>query len=131
LVHGGLGGAGGAQWAFDRLGTITLEKSAVTEDQLMEAALSAGAEDYRDEGDVWVVYTPANDLYTVATALEAAKLPVQSSKVSWIPKNKKTVTGREAEVCLNLVDALDEHDDVANVYADFDISEEDLAKLSG
>src|SRR6187401_791531 len=114
---GAMGGAGGAQWAFDRLGTITLEKS-------------AGAEDYRDEGDVWVVYTPPNDCDTVAAALEAAKLPIQSSKVAWIPKNKKAVTGREAEVCLNLVDSLDEHDDVANVYADFDISEEDLAKLS-
>ena len=127
---GAMGGAGGAQWAFDRLGTITLDKAAVTEDQLMEAALSAGAEDYRDEGDVWVVYTPPNDCDTVAAALEAAKLPIQSSKVAWIPKNKKPVTGREAEVCLNLVDALDEHDDVANVYSDFDISEEDLAKLS-
>src|SRR6187402_109184 len=127
--HAGVMG-GGAAWAFDRLGTITLEKTAVTEDQLMEAALSAGAEDYRDEGDVWVVYTPPNDCDTVSAALEAAKLPVQASKVAWIPKNKKAVTGREAEVCLNLVDALDEHDDVANVYADFDISEEDLAKLS-
>jgi YebC/PmpR family DNA-binding regulatory protein len=127
--HAGVMG-GGAAWAFDRFGTITLEKSTVTEDQLMEAALSAGAEDYRDEGDVWVVYTPPNDLYTVVSALEAAKLPIQSSKVAYIPKNKKPVTGRDAEVCLNLVDALDEHDDVANVYADFDISEEDLAKLS-
>lgn len=127
--HAGVMG-GGAAWAFDRLGTITLEKNSVTEDQLMEAALSAGAEDYRDEGDVWVVYTPPNDLYTVVSALEAAKLPIQASKVAYIPKNKKPVTGRDAEVCLNLVDALDEHDDVANVYADFDISEEDLAKLS-
>ena len=127
---GAMGGAGGAQWAFDRLGTIALDKSAVTEDQLMEAALSAGAEDYRDEGDVWVVYTPPNDCDTVAAALEAAKLPIVSSKVAWIPKNKKPVSGREAEVCLNLVDSLDEHDDVANVYADFDISEEELAKLS-
>ncbi|MEO6600909.1 MAG: YebC/PmpR family DNA-binding transcriptional regulator [Polyangiaceae bacterium] len=129
--HSGvMGGSGGAQWAFDRLGTITLEKSAVTEDQLMEAALSAGAEDYRDEGEVWVVYTPPNDCDTIAAALEAAKLPVQSSKVQWIPKNKKPVTGREAEVCLNLLDALDENDDVASVYSDFDISEEELAKLS-
>jgi len=127
---GAMGGAGGAQWAFDRLGTITLEKSAVSEDQLMEAALSAGAEDYRDEGEVWVVYTPPNDCYTVTAALEAAKLPISASKVAWVPKNKKSVSGREAEVCLNMVDALDEHDDVANVYSDFDISEEELAKLS-
>ena len=129
--HSGvMGGSGGAQWAFDRLGTITLDKSAVTEDQLMEAALNAGAEDYRDEGEVWVVYTPPNDCDTVAASLEASKLPIQSSKVQWIPKNKKPVSGREAEVCLNLVDALDEHDDVANVYSDFDISEEELTKLN-
>ena len=129
--HSGvMGGSGGAQWAFDRLGTVTLDKSAVTEDQLMEAALNAGAEDYRDEGEVWVVYTPPNDCDTVAASLEASKLPIQSSKVQWIPKNKKPVSGREAEVCLNLVDALDEHDDVANVYSDFDISEEELTKLN-
>jgi YebC/PmpR family DNA-binding regulatory protein len=129
--NGVMGGAGSAQWAFDRLGTITLDKNAVSEEQLMEAALSAGAEDYRDEGDVWVVYTPPNDVDAVATALEAAKLPVASSKVAYVPKNKKQVSGRDAEVCLNLVEALDDHDDVANVYADFDISEEELAKLSG
>ena len=128
---GAMGGSGTAQWAFDRLGLITLEKSAVTEDQLMEAALSAGAEDYRDEGDVWVVYTPPTEAYLVTTALEAAKLPIQSTKVAYVPKTKKTVSGREAEVCLNLVDSLDEHDDVANVYADFDISEEELQRLSG
>jgi len=129
--NGVMGGAGSAQWAFDRLGTITLEKSAVSEDQLMEAALSAGAEDYRDEGDVWVVYTPPNDVDTVAAALEAAKLPVASAKVSYVPKNKKQIAGRDAEVALGLVEALDDHDDVANVYSDFDISEEELAKLSG
>ncbi|HEY2406580.1 MAG TPA: YebC/PmpR family DNA-binding transcriptional regulator [Polyangiaceae bacterium] len=128
---GAMGGSGTAQWAFDRLGTITLEKSAVSEDQLMEVAVSAGAEDYRDEGDVWVVYTPPNDADRITAALEAAKLPVQSSKVAWVPKNRKTVSGREAEVCLNLVDSLDEHDDVANVYSDFDISDEEMTRIAG
>jgi len=128
---GAMGGSGTAQWAFDRLGLITLEKSAVSEDQLMEAALSAGAEDYRDEGEVWVVYTPTNEAYVVSSALEAAKLPIQSTKVAFVPKTKKAVTGRDAEVCLNLVDSLDEHDDVANVYADFDIAEDELQRLSG
>jgi transcriptional/translational regulatory protein YebC/TACO1 len=113
------------------LGVITLNKAQVTEDQLMEAALEAGAEDYRDEGDVWAVYTPAHDVDKIGAALEAAKLPIQSSKAAWVPKNKKNVTERDAEVCLNLVDALDEHEDVQNVFADFDISEEELAKLSG
>jgi YebC/PmpR family DNA-binding regulatory protein len=128
---GAMGGSGTAQWAFDRLGTITLEKSVVSEDQLMEVAVGAGAEDYRDEGDVWVVYTPPNDADRITAALEGAKLPVQSSKVAWVPKNRKTVSGREAEVCLNLVDSLDEHDDVANVYSDFDISDEEMTRIAG
>ncbi len=129
--NGQMGGSGTAGWAFDRQGVITLEKSKVTEDQLMEAAVEAGADDYRDEGDIWTVYTPAADLDRVSAALEGAKLPLQSSKVAYVPKNKKVVSGREAEVCLNLVDALDEHDDVQNVFSDFDISEEELARIAG
>ncbi len=129
--NGSMGGSGTAQWAFDRLGVITLDKAAVTEDQLMEAALEAGAEDYRDEGDVWAVYTPADQVDTVAAALEAAKLPIQESKAAYIPKTKKNVTGRDAEVCLNLFDALDDHDDAQNVFADFDVSDEEMARISG
>jgi YebC/PmpR family DNA-binding regulatory protein len=128
--NGNMGGSGAAAWAFDRLGVIVLEKSKVTEDQLMEAALEAGAEDYRDEGEVWGVYTPPNDVDKIAAVLEAAKLPIQSAKAAWVPKNKKPVTERDAEVCLNLVEALDDHDDVQNVFSDFDISEEDLNKLT-
>jgi YebC/PmpR family DNA-binding regulatory protein len=129
--NGNMGGSGAAAWAFDRLGVITLDKTQVSEDQLMEAALEAGAEDYRDEGDVWAVYTPAHDVDKIAAALEAAKLPIQSAKAAFVPKNKKTVTERDAEVCLNLVEALDDHDDVQNVFSDFDISAEELAKLTG
>jgi YebC/PmpR family DNA-binding regulatory protein len=129
--NGQMGGSGTAGWAFDRQGVITLEKSKVTEDQLMEAAVEAGADDYRDEGEIWTVYTPAADLDRVSAALEGAKLPLQSSKVAYVPKNKKVVSGREAEVCLNLVDALDEHEDVQNVFSDFDISEEELARIAG
>lgn len=128
--NGSMGGSGTAQWAFDRLGTIVLDRASVTEDQLMEAAVSAGAEDYRDEGDVWVVYTPMDQLDTVTAAIEAGKLAVQQSKLAYVPKTKKQVTGRDAEVCLNLVDALDDHDDVQNVYVDFDVSEEELARLA-
>jgi YebC/PmpR family DNA-binding regulatory protein len=128
--NGTMGGAGAAQWAFERFGTITLDKAAVSEDSLMEAALNAGAEDYRDEGDVWTVYMPPEQLYAVVAALEAAKLPLQESKVAYVPKNKKAVSGREAEVCLNMVEALDDHDDVQNVFADFDISDDELQRIT-
>ena len=128
--NGQLGSSGAAGWAFDRFGVITLEKATVTEDQLMEAAVEAGADDYRDEGEVWAVYTPPADLDRVTTALEGKKLVIQSSKLAYVPKNKKTVSGRDAEVCLNLVEALDEHDDVQNVYGDFDLSEDELARIA-
>jgi YebC/PmpR family DNA-binding regulatory protein len=127
---GQMGGSGTAGWAFDRMGVISLDRASVSEEQLMEAAIGAGADDYRDEGEVWTVYTPPNELDRVTAALEAAKLHVQSSKVAFIPKSKKNVSGREAEVCLNLVDALDEHDDVQNVHSDFDISEEELQRIA-
>jgi transcriptional/translational regulatory protein YebC/TACO1 len=78
-----------------------------------------------------MVYTPKEQLYDVLAAFEKAGLAVLESKVAYVPKNKKEVSGRDAEVCLNLVDALDEHDDVQNVYADFDISESELARISG
>ena len=127
--NGALSAPGSAQWAFDRLGVIILEKTAATEDQLMDVALGAGADDYRDEGDNWVVYTPANDLDTVTAAFEAAQVPIQQSRVAYVPKNKKVVSGRDAEVCLNLAEALDDHDDSQNVFSDFDVSDEELSRI--
>ncbi|HLV66960.1 MAG TPA: YebC/PmpR family DNA-binding transcriptional regulator [Polyangiaceae bacterium] len=129
--NGQMGGSGTAGWAFERLGLITLERDAATEEQLMEVAVGAGADDYRDDGDVWTVQTPPNDLDKVTAALEAANLSVQSSKIGFVPKARKPVSGRDAEVCLNLVDALDDHDDVQNVYADFDISDEEMQRIAG
>ena len=128
--NGALSNPGSAQWAFDRLGLIVLEKGAVSEEQLMDVALGAGAEDYRDEGDTWAVYTPANDLERVTAAFEAANVPIQQSRVAYIPKMKKTISGRVAEVCLNLAEALDDHDDSQNVFSDFDISEEELNRIA-
>lgn len=129
--NGQLGSSGTAGWAFDRLGTISLDKDKVSEDQLMEAAVEAGADDYRDEGDVWMVYTPKEQLYEVVAALEKSGLSLGESKIAYVPKNKKDVVGRDAEVCLNLVDALDEHDDVQGVFSDFDVSDEELARIGG
>jgi YebC/PmpR family DNA-binding regulatory protein len=128
--NGNLGGAGVALWAFDKKGLITLDKPAATEDQLMEVAVGAGAEDYADNGEVWALTTPPESLQIVLDALEAAKIAVKGSQLGFIPKTKKPVVGRDAEVLLNLAEVLDDHDDVQNVYADFDISDDELAKLS-
>src|SRR5688572_11534825 len=125
--NGNLGGAGVAAWAFDKKGLITLEKGAATEDQLMDVAVGAGAEDYSDDGEMWTVTTPPDALNAVLEALEKAKVGVKASQLAFLPKTKKPVTGRDVEVCLKLVEVLDDHDDVANVYADFDVSDEDMA----
>ncbi len=128
--NGVLGAAGTAGWAFERKGTITLGKDA-TEDQLMEVAVGAGAEDYTDTGEEWQITTPTDALNTVVEALEKGGVKVKSSSFAQLPKVKKPLSGRDAQVALNLAEALDDHDDVQNVYADFDISDEELANLEG
>jgi YebC/PmpR family DNA-binding regulatory protein len=127
--NGTLGAGGTAQWAFDKKGIILIAKGDANEDQLMEIAVGAGADDYSDNDEDWQVLSSQAALDPVLKALEDAKIAVKNSTLGFVPKNKKQVTGRDAEVCLNLLDALDDHDDVQNVYADFDISEEELAKL--
>jgi YebC/PmpR family DNA-binding regulatory protein len=126
--NGALGAAGTAGWAFERKGLINVGKEA-TEDQLMELAVGAGAEDYADGGEEWHVTTPPDGLNTVLEAMEKGGLKVKSSSLAYVPKTKKPLTGRDAQVALNLAEALDDHDDVQNVYADFDISDEELAAL--
>ena len=129
--NGAMGAPGSAQWAFDRLGTVTLDSTVVSEDQLMEVAVEAGAEDYRNEGGSWVVTTSVEDIDRVTEALEKANLQIQNSGVGFVPKAKKPLTGRDAEVCLNLAEALDDHDDVQSVYSDFDVSDEELERIHG
>ncbi len=127
--NGLLGSAGTAGWAFDRKGLITLPKE-TTEDQLMEVAVAAGAEDYQDTGEEWLLTTPPEALGSIVDVLEKAGIKPKSSSLGYIPKIKKAVAGRDAQVALNMAEALDDHDDVQNVYADFDISDEELASLA-
>ena len=128
--NGAMGAAGTAAWAFERKGLITLAKDAANEDQLMEIAVGAGAEDYQDAGEEWIVTTPPDALSALTEVLEKAGVKSKSSALSFIPKNKKPLTGRDAQVALNMAEALDDHDDVQNVFADFDISDEELAALA-
>ena len=129
--HNGAMAGSVAAWAFDKKGVIVLEKAAANEDQLMELAVGAGADDYVDDGDQWSIYTPPDALDRVSGELTKGGVAVKSSSFSYIPKNKKEVRGRDAEVCMNLVEALDDHDDVAHVYVDFDIPEDELTRITG
>ena len=129
--NGVLGGASTAGWAFERKGLIQITKPAATEDQLMEVAIGAGAEDYSDAGEEWQLTTTPEVLNPVLEVLEKAKIAVKGSSIAYVPKAKKNLAGRDAEVAINLAEALDDHDDVQNVYADFDISDEEMARIGG
>lgn len=126
---GNMGGTGTAGWAFERLGTILLDKARVNEEQLMDIALEAGAEDYRDEGETWLICTPVGQLFDVLASIEKAGLAVEESRLSYVPNSKKLVSGEDARRCVELAEALDDHDDVQGVFFDFEVSDQELAEL--
>lgn len=128
---GNMGGTGTAGWAFERFGTIVLDKAAVSEEQLMEIALEAGVDDYRDDGETWLVCTPVSDLFDVLAQFEKSGLPIVESGLGFVPNNKKTVTGEDARKCLELAEALDDHDDVQGVFFDFEVSDDELTRILG
>jgi len=128
--NGQLGATGSAAWAFDNKGQITLEPSAATEEQLFEIAVGAGAEDVQNDGEQWLITTPPDVLDAVRDALTTASIAVQNAEFARIPKTPKILSGRDAEVGMNLVEALEDHDDVQKVHIDFEPSDEALASRS-
>ena len=130
---GSLGSTGSVTFNFDRLGQIEYPASKASEDDMMEAAIEAGAQDVESDMDPeeggHTVYTAFEDLNEVAAALEAKFGEANSTKVVWKPKMTNPVTGDTVATLMKLLDALDEDDDVQNVYSNADISDEDLAKL--
>ena len=117
-------------WMFDRKGQIVVDAKA-GEDATMEAALDAGAEDMVKEGDVYLITTPPTELHAVQEALKAKRLPVQSAEISMVPKNTVKVEGSDAKRLLQLVEGLEEMDDVAKVFSNFDIDAEAMAAVTG
>ena len=114
---------------WDKVGKITYPAEAGTEDAVMEAAIEAGAQDVESDEDSHVVYTAFEDFAEVATALDGALGEPKSSKIVWRPKNTTAVTGDAVATLMKLIDALDDDDDVQNVYGDYDISDEDMEKF--
>ena len=97
----------------------------------MTAALEAGAEDFSDEGDAWQILTAPADLIPVRDALKEASYQIDSARITMLPLNTVEVEGKDAERALSLIDTLDDHDDVQNVYANLDVSEATLAAMEG
>ena len=122
--HGHMAGPGSVAWMFHRKGLITITAPGLSEDDVILAALDAGAEDVRSHEDVIEVVTPPdNKLDAVAKALEHAKIPIASAKLSYLPGNLAPVTDPHiAEQVLALLEALDDHDDVQTVHANLDLA---------
>jgi YebC/PmpR family DNA-binding regulatory protein len=129
--HGGnLGEPGCVSWIFEQKGLIVFEKENVDEEQLLELALEAGAEDVNEEETQFEVITDPSDFEAVKAAIDAASLPYTFSEVTMIPKNTVALEGKKAQQMLKLMEGLEDNDDVNHVYSNFDISEEVMEALS-
>ena len=126
--HGGsLAEPGAVAWQFERKGVLTVEHAAASEDDLMLAALDAGAEDITDQGDTWQVTTAPADLHKVRESLAAAGVPVLSAELLMLATSTVPLTDQSAaKAVLRVIDALEEHDDVQTVNANFDIPDDVL-----
>jgi len=121
---------GAVSWQFERKGIVVVDRS-VDEDELTLAAADAGADDVQDEGETWHVTTPPTELHAVRTAMEEAGIPVKSSDLTMIPTTTVALDSEAAaKSVLRLMDALEEHDDVEAVYANFDIPDSVLEAVS-
>lgn len=123
---GNLGEAGSVAWIFDKKGLFVISKSAKAEDELLEIVLEAGADDLKDGGEVFEVLTSPENFEAVNEALKQAGVETQVAEVTMIPQNSIRLEGADAKSMLKLYDAIDDHDDVQKVYANFDIDESEM-----
>ena len=123
---GNLGEQGSVGWMFDRRSQIVIDKENADEDTLMTLVLDAGADDLKDSGDSWEVLSDPAMHETVLNAIQKAGIEtVSADAVAMVPKNLMKLEGRNATGMMKLSDALEEHDDVQNVYSNFDVDEDD------
>jgi YebC/PmpR family DNA-binding regulatory protein len=127
---GNMGEQGSVAWMFERKSQIFVPGEKVTEDQLMNVVLDAGGDDLRDDGDRWVVLSAPEAHEAVLKALEAAAIAHEDESIAMIPKNLIKLEGKNASGMLRLSEALEDHDDVQNVYSNFDIDEKELEAMA-
>jgi YebC/PmpR family DNA-binding regulatory protein len=129
--HGGnMAETGAVGWMFSRKGQFVVPKEQANEDKMLSVVLDAGAEDLRDDGTTWEVLAPPEAFEPVRGALDKAGIKPDSAEVAWVPQNYVKLTGPQAQQMLRLVEALEEHDDVQHVSANFDIDEKEMQALA-
>lgn len=127
---GNLGESGCVAWIFVKKGVIEISAEGLTEDEVMELALEAGAQDVKREGDTFEITTEPPDFEPVRKAAEDKGWKIDLAEITMIPQNTVKLSGKKAEQMLKMMDVLDDHDDLQKVFANFDISEEDMMKIS-
>lgn len=128
---GNLGETNCVQWMFDRVGQIFVEGEGATEDAVFEAVIEAGADDVSAEAEGFVVTTPVEALENARQAIEEAGFAIGTAEISLVPQNTVALEGADAAKAMRLIDALEDLDDVQRVSANFEIDEEELAKIMG
>ncbi len=124
-----MGESGSVAWIFERKGFISFDKEKVDEEKLMSVAIEAGAEDLKDGESTVDVITPPSDFDQVKEAIENAGLSYDLAQITMLPKTMVNVEGKTAQQVLDLIDALEEHDDVQEVYSNFEVADEVLESL--
>jgi YebC/PmpR family DNA-binding regulatory protein len=128
--NGNLGEAGSVAWIFNKKGYLSFEKQSVDEDKIMELALEAGAEDVKEDEDSVEVITESSGFESVKKIFDDNKLTYTIAQIDMVPQTSVKLEGKSAETMLKLVEALEDSDDVQNVHANFDISNEEMERLS-
>lgn len=127
---GNLGEQGSVAWMFERKSQILIDAERTTEDQLMAVALDAGADDIRQSDGAWDVLSAPELHEAVLKALETAGIPAESAQIAMVPKNTIKLEGKSAQAMLKLYEALEEHDDVQDVYGNYEVDEAEVEALA-
>jgi len=127
---GNMAGAGSVSWMFTKKGYILIERAEVQEEDLMAVALDSGAEDFKSDEKNYEIITSVQGFEKVKQAIQEKGIKLQTAEITMVPSSTLKVTGNEAKQVLALVEALEEHDDVQQVYANFDIPDEILEQMA-
>jgi YebC/PmpR family DNA-binding regulatory protein len=128
---GNMAEAGAVSWMFHKKGDIIVPKASAKEDDLMNIILEAGGEDLKDDGETWEIVTEPSAYETVLEAVKKAGITPASSSVAMVPQNYIKLEGQNASTMIRLIEALEDHDDVQNVHANFDIDQKLLEEVAG
>ncbi|HSF19837.1 MAG TPA: YebC/PmpR family DNA-binding transcriptional regulator [Vicinamibacteria bacterium] len=123
---GNLGESGSVHWLFDKKGYLVVERKDIGEEALLETVLEAGGDDVKEDGSSWEIYTSPESFEAVREALKSKNVRIAAEELSMVPKSSVKLQGRQAQQMLKLMDALEEHDDLTQVWANFDIEEAEI-----